>query len=119
MRITTAKEFVDGSRFKVSTYVPTVIEMENIPQGSAQIGNDNSITGLTNRKGSVATVASHDRNRKMSRDVIPSIEHYRTQPTQQVQTTVRRPTMHELCNPANEEVQLQNTNEVQQLVIIC
>jgi hypothetical protein len=119
MRVTKAREFADGSRFKVSTYVPTGIEMENIPQGSAQIGNDNSITGLTNRKGSVATVSSHDRNRKMSRDVIPSIEHYRTQPTQQVQTTVRRPTMNELCNPANEEVQLQNTNEVQQLDIIC
>ncbi|XP_046651512.1 solute carrier family 12 member 3-like isoform X1 [Daphnia pulicaria] len=111
MRVTKAREFADGSRFKVSTYVPTGIEMENIPQGSAQIGNDNSITGLTNRKGSVATVSSHDRNRKMSRDVIPSIEHYRTQPTQQVQTTVRRPTMNELCNPANEEVQLQHTNE--------
>ncbi|EFX68325.1 hypothetical protein DAPPUDRAFT_114618, partial [Daphnia pulex] len=83
MRVTTAREFVDGSRFKVSTYVPTGIEMENITQGSAQIGNDNSITGLTNRKGSVATVSSHDRNRKMSRDVIPSIEHYRTQPPQQ------------------------------------
>ena len=81
--------------------------MENVPQ--QQTKNDTAITdtSLANRKGSVSTVtSSQDRSRKMSRDVIPSIEHYRTQHSQQqVQTTVnRRPTMHELCNPANEEV---------------
>ena len=48
----------------------------------------------------------------MSRDVIPSIEYYRTQHShQQVQAVVRRPTMHELCNPVNE-VLPQNFHEV-------
>nr|CAH0112221.1 unnamed protein product [Daphnia galeata] len=108
LREITPRKFADGSRFKVSTYVTTGIEMENVP--SQQTKNDTDPT-LANRKGSVSTVtSSQDRSRKMSRDVIPSIEHYRTQHSQQqVQTTVRRPTMHELCNPANEETTIDDS----------
>lgn len=63
----------------------------------------------TTRKGSIA-FSQQERNRKMSRDVIPSIEHYRSHP--KVQTTLRRPTMHELCHQLSEEVSQQDIDEV-------
>lgn len=104
-----------GSRFHVST-ISSGIELENLQPGWVKA--DNSIVSEKEsqpdmiRKGIIATTHSQgqERNRKMSRDVIPSIEHYRSHP--QVQTTVRRPTMHELCNQISEEVSLHEFDEV-------
>lgn len=108
------KQLNAGSRFHVST-TSSGIELENLQPGWVEA--ENSIVSEKEsqpdmiRKGIIATTHSQgqERNRKMSRDVIPSIEHYRSHP--QVQTTVRRPTMHELCNQISEEVSLHEFDE--------
>ncbi|XP_057378001.1 bumetanide-sensitive sodium-(potassium)-chloride cotransporter-like isoform X1 [Daphnia carinata] len=101
-----------GSRFHVSAVSPGS-GTENVQLGPAKIENnivfDKETQLDTNRKSRIATFNSQERNRKMSRDVIPSIEHYRTNPL--LQTTARRPTMHELCHQLSEEVSLQDFDE--------
>lgn len=100
--------------------------MANFQQGLPQNGNDvteNESRINSNRKASVATIGSQgqERSRKMSRDVVPTIDNYRTtQQQHQAQTMgllARRPTMNELCNPStdvavNEEIVQQDLNEV-------
>jgi hypothetical protein len=95
--------------------------MENIQPGSPQNMTENENKINSNRKASVATINSQgqERCRKMSRDVVPTIDNYRTMHQHQAQNMglARRPTMHELCNPTstvavNEEAMQQDSNEV-------
>ncbi len=100
--------------------------MENFQQGLPQNGTnltENESQINSNRKASVATIGSQgqERSRKMSRDVVPTIDNYRTIQQHQAQTMgllmARRPTMNELCNPStdvalSEEIVQQDLNEV-------
>lgn len=119
-----SEEFPNKGRYQLST-VPAGIEIENFQQGSSKKGND--VLGNenqqvdTNRKASVATINSQgqERCRKMSRDVVPTLDNYRSIHQHQAQNMnllARRPTMHELCNPTtvamNEETLLQDLNKV-------
>lgn len=53
------------------------------------------VASISGRKGSDVTLVSNDRTRKMSHDVTPNIDNYRSR--YQVQATVR-PTIHEVYN---------------------
>lgn len=68
------------------------------------------------QKGKASAATFRKLVRNMSRDVMPSIDNYRT--SYQRQTSVR-PSLHELCNPeaavANEEVLLGDLNDVTSL----
>ncbi|XP_046450809.1 solute carrier family 12 member 3-like [Daphnia pulex] len=123
-RLPSSVEFSDRRQ------LPTItagIEMANFQQGLPQNGTnvtENESQINSNRKASVATIGSQgqERSRKMSRDVVPTIDNYRTIQQHQAQTMgllmARRPTMNELCNPStdvavSEEIVQQDLNETQ------